>query len=165
MIGLRYHRLLVPPPPDPATHGPTLTYTVDIFPAFFVSIPPKTVSVPPSGRPSNDAETSVYQQGLDTYGVGASPAGLRVTFRTANRVQPFVAGSTGLLYFVDALPNERGKHLSFMFDVGAGVQVVLTSNLILTAGYRYLHLSNGFRGQINPGIDANLLYLGVAVPR
>ena len=165
MIGLRYHRLLVPPPPDPATHGPTLTYTVDIFPAFFVSIPPKTVSVPPSGRPSNDAETSVYQQGLDTYGVGASPAGLRVTFRTANRVQPFVAGSTGLLYFVDALPNERGKHLSFMFDVGAGVQVVLTSNLILTASYRYLHLSNGFRGQINPGIDANLLYLGVAVPR
>lgn len=165
IIGLRYHRLLVPPTPDSGRHGPTLTYTVGVFPAFLVSIPPETVSVPPGGGPSTDSETSVYQQGLDTYGIGASPAGLRITFRPANRVQPFLAGSTGLVYFVDALPNERGKHLNFMFDVGAGVQVVLTSNLILTAGYRYLHLSNGFRGQINPGIDANLLHLGVAVSR
>lgn len=165
MFGLRYHRLLVPPAPGSGTHGPTLTYTVDVFPAFFVSIPPETVSVPPGGGPSNNAEASVYQQGLDTYGIGASPAGLRVTFRTVNRVQPFLAGSTGLVYFVDTLPNERGRHLNFLFDVGAGVQIVLTSNLILTAGYRYLHLSNGFRGQINPGIDANLLHLGVAVPQ
>jgi opacity protein-like surface antigen len=50
-----------------------------------------------------------------------------------------------------------------MFDVGAGVRVVLTPTLTLTAGYRYHHLSNGFRGQINPGVDANLFRLGVTV--
>lgn len=163
MIGLRYHRLLVPRTPDPGTHGPTLTYTIDVFPAFFLSIARK--AIPASGVPGDESEAPVYQQGLNTYGFGASPAGLRVTHRVAKRVQPFIAGSTGLVYFVRAVPNVRGKHLNFMFDVGAGVQIVLTSNLILTAGYRYLHLSNGFRGRINPGIDANLLHLGVAVSR
>lgn len=166
MIGLRYHRLLVPRTPDPETDGPTLTYTIDVFPAFFLSIPRRTVPGPPaSGVPSDGSEVSVYRQGLDTYGFGASPAGLRITHRVKKRVQPFIAGSTGLVYFVHTVPNERGKHLNFMFAVSAGVQVVLTSSLILTAGYRYLHLSNGFRGRINPGIDANLLHLGVAVSR
>jgi len=166
MIGLRYHRLLVPATPNTRTNGPTLTYTLDVFPALFLSIPPESISVPPErGVPNNDSDASFFEQGLDTYGIGVSPAGLRVTFRVAKRVQPFIAGSTGLVYFAQAVPNGRGKHLNFMFDVGAGVQVVLTPSLILTAGYRYHHLSNGFRGQINPGIDANLLHLGVAVSR
>ena len=166
MIGLRYHRLLVPAPPRSKTPGPTLTYTVDVFPVFFLSIPPKTLSVPPEREmPSNQSEASFYQQGLDTYGVGVNPAGLRVTFCAAKRLQPFIAGSTGLAYFAQSVPNDRGRHLNFMFDVGAGVQVVLTPDLILTAGYRYHHLSNGFRGQINPGIDANLLHFGVALSR
>jgi hypothetical protein len=166
MIGLRYQRLLLPTSPRTTTSGPTLAYTIDVFPAFFLSIPPETISVPPErGVPSNESEASFYKQGLDTYGVGVNPAGLRVAFRIAKRVQPFIAGSTGFVYFAQAVPNGRGRHLNFMFDVGAGVQVVLTPNLLLTAGYRYHHLSNGFRGQINPGIDANLLHLGVAVSR
>jgi len=59
------------------------------------------------------------------------------------------------------VPNALGRSLNFMFDLGAGVRVVLTPTLTLTAGYRYHHLSNGFRGQINPGVDANLFRLGV----
>jgi len=165
-MGLRYHRLLIPSTSETRTNGPTLTYMLDVFPAFLLSIPPGTVSAPPeSGVPSTDSEASVYRKGLDTYGVGANPVGLRITYRVAKRVQPFIAGSTGLVYFLQSVPNERGKHLHFMFDVGVGVQVVLTPDLILTAGYRYYHLSNGFRGQINPGIDENLLHLGVAVSR
>ncbi len=164
LIGLRYHRLLVPPSSETRTEGPTLTYTVDVFPALFLSIPPNTVSAPPEGGIlGGESEAPLYKRGLDTYGFGVSPAGLRLTYRVAKRVQPFIAGSTGIAYFIQSVPNNWGKHLNFMFDVGAGVQVVLTSDLILSVGYRYYHLSNGFRGQINPGIDANLLHFGVAV--
>lgn len=163
LVGLRYHRLLIPSPSNAKTEGPTLTYTVDVFPALLLSIPPNTVAAPPSREEPGPEASSVYQEGMDAYGVGVSPAGLRLTSRVTKRVQPFVAGSTGLIYFSQPVPNELGQHLNFVFGVGAGVQVVLTPDLILTAGYRYYHLSNGFRGQINPGIDANLLHLGVAV--
>jgi opacity protein-like surface antigen len=63
------------------------------------------------------------------------------------------------------IPSERGTQFNFVFDVGAGFRIVLTPNLLLSAGYRYHHLSNGFRGQVNPGVDANLLYLGVSFAR
>ena len=95
--------------------------------------------------------------------MGVRPAGLRLTFRPDEHLQPFLAGSTGLAFFNRSVPNALGRSLNFMFDVGAGVRVVVTSALILTAGYRYHHLSNGFRGQINPGVDANLFQLGVTV--
>jgi len=153
LFGLRYERLLVPTAPD-SPNGPSLTYMADLLPVLLLSIPPGTVSGPPSD------ETS---RGLDTYGIGLNPAGLRLTYRVTKRVQPFVEGSTGLRYFGQRVPTGWGKHVNFTFDVGAGVQVVLTSNLILTAGYRYHHLSNGFRGQINPGVDANLFHLDLAI--
>jgi opacity protein-like surface antigen len=66
---------------------------------------------------------------------------------------------------MEPVPTDLGKQFNFTFDVGAGVQVVLTSNLLLTVGYRYHHLSNGFRGQINPGVDASLFHFGVAMAR
>jgi opacity protein-like surface antigen len=66
-----------------------------------------------------------------------------------------------MLYFGAAVPDERGRRLNFAVGIGAGLQVLLLSGLSVTAGYRYHHLSNGFRGSINPGLDANLLFLGV----
>lgn len=165
MVGLRYHRLLTPSAPE-ARGGVTLTYTVDVFPLLFLSVPPNTVSLPPDGGElGGPSEAPIQKQGFRTYGFGASPAGLRLTARTAHRVQPFIAGSTGLAYFVRSMPNGWGRHLNFLFEVGGGVRIVLTSDLILSAGYHYHHLSNGFRGRINPGIDAHLFRLGVALSR
>jgi len=165
MIGLQYQRRLVPPPPEPR-HGLTLAYTVDVFPLLFLSIPPNTASFPPeAGDLGGPSESPLRKRGLDAYGFGASPAGLRVTAHVAPRVQPFLSGSTGLLYFTESIPNKWGQNLNFIFDMGAGVQIVLSPDLLLTVGYHYHHLSNGFRGRINPGIDAHLLHLGVALSR
>jgi len=69
------------------------------------------------------------------------------------------------VYVGQPIPSERGAQVNFTFNVGAGVRVVLTPDLLLSAGYRYHHLSNGFRGQINPGVDANLLYFSVSFAR
>lgn len=164
ILGLRYHRLLVPRTRSAPPEGPTLAYTADVFPVLFLSIPPNTVPVLPGrGGPATESEETVHKHGLDTYGFGASPAGLRITHYVSERIQPFIAGSAGLVYFTQSVPNERGKQLNFVFEVGVGIDIVLTPALRLTAGYRYHHLSNGFRGQINPGFDANLLHVGVSV--
>jgi hypothetical protein len=162
ILGLRYERLLLPRPPHTSTsgNGPTLTYTVDVFPVLRLSATSESIDPTPPDRPP-----AVREEDVDTYGTGISPAGLRVTFRSDRRVQPFLAGSAGLLYFGQPVPSERGKQVNFVFDVGAGLQVVLTPTLLLSAGYRYYHLSNGFRGQINPGVDANFFYFGVSFSR
>jgi opacity protein-like surface antigen len=159
LLGIRYHRLLLPRTALRADReAPTLTYTADVVPLASVSIP-KGVA---SGTPVSTIQ-SVRETGLSTYGVGAYPIGLRVGVRPTAALQPFLAGHTGFLYLFDPMPDERGQQLNFAAGVGAGVRVALSPNMTLTLGYRYHHLSNGFRGSINPGLDANLLYVGLGV--
>jgi len=162
ILGVRYERLLIPHPSydTGSPTGPTLTYMVDVVPVLRLSMTSKTISPLSTERPF-----AARTRSLDTYGAGVNPAGLRVTFRAIKRVQPVLAGSAGLVYVGQPIPSERGAQVNFTFNVGAGVRVVLTPDLLLSAGYRYHHLSNGFRGQINPGVDANLLYFSVSFAR
>lgn len=166
LLGLRYHRSLSPSTSGRSPDRPTLTYTADLFPVLFLSIPPGTIPAPKgNGDQGDESEPSTRKQGLDTFGFGASPVGFRINYRSGQRIQPYIAGSIGFVYFLRSMPDQRGKHLNFTADAGVGVQVALTADVTLTAGYRYQHLSNGFRGKINPGVDANLLHLGITVPR
>lgn len=133
---------------------------MDVFPVFRVSATSNTIDPTPPDRPP-----AIREEHVETRGMGVSPSGLRLTFRAAKRVQPFLGGSTGLVYFGRPVPSDRGKQFNFVFNVGAGLRVVLSPHLLLSAGYRYHHLSNGFRGQTNPGIDAHLLRFGVSLAR
>lgn len=156
LVGVRYHRRLAPSPRS-GTGGLTYTYTVDLLPAAFVSVPDGLVP-----RTSLNGDI-VPIDGTATFGAGIVPVGLRVNYRTAGRIQPYIAGSTGALYFVHPLPDDQGERLNFTIEIGGGAQVALTATATLTLGYRYQHLSNGFRGAINPGIDAHLFHVGVTV--
>ena len=35
----------------------------------------------------------------------------------------------------------------------------------ISIGYKFLHISNGFRTDVNPGIDNNVVYLGFSILR
>lgn len=155
-VALRYSRVLLPTPrQDPtAFGGPVLLYTVDL-------VPVTRLHIPEDARPERFFPEGSRQGAFAASGVGSYPVGLRLTFRPRTRVRPFVAGQAGLLYFAETVPDERGRQLNFAAGIGTGLQILFSRGLSLTAGYRYHHLSNGFRGSINPGLDANLLYLGV----
>lgn len=157
VFGIRYHRLLVPIPDQrqsPAS-GPTLTYTADL-------VPLATVHIPPGASPQPVfAEDLPRKTTASTHGVGIYPVGLRLGFQPSSRIRPFLAGHSGMLYFFDPMPDARGKRLNFAVGVGVGLRASLTPKTILSVGYRFHHLSNGFRGSINPGLDANMLYVGV----
>jgi opacity protein-like surface antigen len=132
-----------------------LSYTADLVPVAHLHIPAEA-------RPERFVSAALPQRGpLSTSGVGAYPIGLRATFRPRTRLRPYVAGHTGALYFEDVVPDERGRRLNFTVGVGVGLQALLSRRVSLIVGYRYHHLSNGFRGSINPGLDANLLFFGV----
>lgn len=162
LVALRYHRLLIPAGRNSRTshEGATLTYTADVVPLAHVSIPKGT---PPTARSLRIR--SVTEQGFRAKGMGVYPLGVQVGFRSSHSLRPFVAGHTGLFYLFDAMPDERGRRLNFAAGVGLGTEITLSRRTHLTLGYRYHHLSNGFRGRINPGLDAHLLYVGVGLAR
>lgn len=156
LLGLRVHRRLLPTSEqmNDGYESPTLAYTADLIPLALAHIP--ETATPDAfflGGPESEA--------LTTRGIGAYPVGLQITFRPHRRLRPFLAGHTGVLYFFESVPDERGKQLNFAAGIGGGVEVSIASQTFLTLAYRYHHLSNGFRGSINPGLDANVLYLGV----
>jgi hypothetical protein len=160
LVGLRYHRLLLPPSTEEVARrdAPSLTYTADVIPIATVFIPKGT----PPGTASPLVQP-VSETGLSTFGMGVYPVGLQISFRPSAALRPFIAGHTGFFYFFDPIPDERGRHVNFAAGVGGGVEISLAAQTTLTLGYRYHHLSNGFRGIINPGLDANLLYIGVGL--
>jgi len=156
LIGLRYHHRLAPRP-ETASTGVTYTYFADVMPLVILSIPSGTIP-----RTAGSGEL-VDTEGTTAYGIGVSPVGLRIGYQTGARIEPFISGSTGGVFFVDPLPDDRGKHFNFTVDAGAGVRLALTQTTALSVAYRYHHLSNGFRGEINPGIDSHLFQLGFTI--
>lgn len=103
------------------------------------------------------------------FGVGASPFGLQANFRNGKKVQPFIGGSLGVILFNKPVPDRRtplepnavGEKLNFTGDFGAGVEIGLKNNKSFLIGYKYHHISNGYRGGINVGYNTNLVWAGL----
>lgn len=146
LVGLQFGRIL-------ATEDHIAArYTADLIPAAVLTYPSLPV---PDGQ-------SVAPGASPIYGMGVAPAGLQFIYRIDHRVQPFFGGSGGLMYFPAPIPDGRGRKLNYTFDVSVGVRWVWGAHRVLTVGYRFHHLSNGFRGEINPGFDANIFYIGLS---
>lgn len=131
-----------------------LKYTADFTPLAILAYP-DTRTVQTS---ANVFQTTTVRRA--SYGYGISPLGLQINFRPHKKIQPFVEGTGGLLYFSNQIPNNLGTHFNFTANVGAGAEFRLKEGRAVTIGYKYFHISNGNRGIQNPGIDNNLIYVG-----
>lgn len=102
------------------------------------------------------------------YGFGVTPVGLQLNFRRRNKIQPFVAASAGLIIFSKVIPDDRtalfpdrkGTRLNFATGAGGGVEFIADGERSYTFGYQFQHISNASRGNINPGFNHNLFYIG-----
>ena len=94
------------------------------------------------------------------YAFGISPLGLQANFRPRKKTQPFVDATGGFLYFNKRTPNVVGTRFAFTADIGGGIEYQMKGGRSVTFGYKYFHISNGNRGQENPGFDNNLFYVG-----
>lgn len=155
MIGIRFRRVLIPTRKQTRRSytGPIVSYTADIIPFASAHIPWRAIPYFEGMR----------IQDLSTNGFGLYPIGLEFSTSLTDSVQPFVSGHAGMLYFSESVPDRRGKQLNFAVGIGGGLQVALPGRLSIRTEYRYHHLSNGFRGSINPGLDANVFYFGCSV--
>lgn len=131
-------------------------YTADIVPLTVVNSPdissislacPTCLPVPIITRPTR-------------YGFGGSPLGGQVNFRPKKKYQPFIGASGGMLYMNERTPTLGGTKFQWTADIGAGVEIRLKDKKAFSLGYKYYHVSNGGRGNNNPGFDHNLFYVG-----
>jgi hypothetical protein len=98
-----------------------------------------------------------------SYGSGISPVGFRASFYPDSRVQPYVSGDGGFLYFFNnRVLSPEGSQFIYTIDYGAGLTFFRKKRQSFSIGYRYQHLSNANISQHNPGTDANTFYIQVS---
>lgn len=146
LVGLQYGRVLA------TENDMAVRFTADLIPFAVLSYPP----------PPRPEKADITPTPSPVYGIGAAPAGVQFVYHTSHPVQPFFGGSGGLMYFPSPIPDGRGRKLNYTFDFSAGLRWVVGDHRVLTVGYRFHHLSNGFRGEINPGFDANIFFIGLS---
>jgi hypothetical protein len=96
------------------------------------------------------------------YGSGVSPVGFRASFLPQSRVQPFLSGDGGFIYFDGRVLSPEGSQYMYTVDYGAGLTFFRKQRQSFTIGYRYQHLSNANISEHNPGTDANTFYVQVS---
>ena len=150
-LGLRYGRVLA------ASENVAFQYTIDVIPVAVLSVKRFTAV------PVSPGVFSIQQTRESVYGAGAAPIGLKLNFRRQKRVQPFAAATGGFLYFSEQVPVAGSSQFNFTYDFSGGIQIVNGNKRSFTIGYKYHHISNGYTGTFNPGVDVQMIYAGFSV--
>lgn len=88
--------------------------------------------------------------------------GLLLRYRLAfPHVQPYAEIEGGMLYS-DLRRFSLGSRILFSAQGAVGLQVPVWRTLAATAGYRFRHISNAGQSRINPGLNSNLLAVGLS---
>ncbi len=123
----------------------SISYTGGLFPAAIL-LQPSEVNAPAHS----------------VYGFGVTPLGFTLDFARDRKIYPFIETDEGIIASTQPIPVNvpGGTGLNFMLDLGAGVRIKSGDHHAITLGYRYLHISNAFTTDVNPGVDNNVFYVG-----
>ena len=153
-VGLRYGRVLA------ASKSVAFEWTIDAVPLAILTNDRFTLVPVTMGE---FTVFNVQKTRKSVYAWGISPIGLKFNFRRQHRVQPFASGSGGFLYFREDVPVSGARRFNFTYDFAGGVQIVNSTRRAFTIGYKYQHISNGYRSPINPGVDVQMIYAGFSI--
>jgi hypothetical protein len=152
-VGLRYGRVLA------ASKTVAFEWTIDAIPLSILSN--SRLALVSSGN----GFTVFAPKRKSVYGWGAAPIGWKFNFRRDRRVQPFGQATGGFLYFSEQVPDANTSQFNFTFDFSGGVQIVNGNRRSFTVGYKYQHISNGYTGLYNPGVDVQMIFAGFSIFR
>ncbi len=97
-----------------------------------------------------------------TYGGGFSPVGFHFNFLRTHRIQPMVRVAGGLVFTTRDVPILDSKALNYTGELGAGFEVFRPKGRSLEFQYQFYHLSNGYTGDYNPGMDGQIVRVSYA---
>jgi hypothetical protein len=121
-----------------------MDYVVEILPFVLLSEP---AAADIWGNPK-----SPYQQLV--HGVGLSPFGFRMLWRSNKAIKPYLIGKAGVVAFPKKVLSTDASYANFAFQGDFGVQIRLTQRVELRVDpLEYFHFSNGYLAASNPGFD------------
>lgn len=139
------------------TKGVTYEYLFETMP---IAMALSNEVTDPSPSANKDSDKSKYTVRQNTYGAAIHPAGFRFVFLPARRIKPYVQTSAGFIFTRKPVPVPQSPNYNFSGDFGGGIMYSVDSRHTVNFGYRYFHISNMNIGEINPGYNANIFYVG-----
>jgi lipid A 3-O-deacylase PagL len=137
----------------------TLAYAAELTPMLIISDNPtyKTGFVTQGGV----TRLMEVQDGVaPVYGAGFSPLGLEGQLRVAPHGQVFGAIAMGLIWFTRDVPVANARDVNITAEMGFGLLWEYHERRRMRFGYKYHHLSNSWTAEENPGLNANVFYVG-----
>jgi hypothetical protein len=94
-------------------------------------------------------------------GTGIVPFGFKLYLLNQPRARLFANAGTGLMMFSHEVPVGGSRRLNFTVEYGAGVEAATVRGSSIVVGWKFHHMSNAYTAPQNPGVDVNLLYVGL----
>jgi hypothetical protein len=129
--------------------GARMDYVAEILPVVILKQPSKTDVW---GNRLSSTFTTLY-------GLGISPAGLRMMWRDGRAWKPYYEIKGGLIGFNRKAISQHAAYMNFSLQQSTGVQLRLNHRWDLRASVGWLHFSDAFIVPSNPGID-EMFYSG-----
>lgn len=103
---------------------------------------------------------STEPQQPTAYAVGFAPFGLAVGLPVSNRVRAFASTAVGALWFDRVVPVPDARAFNVSLEWGGSLEWTRSATSTIEIGYRFHHMSNVYTAAENPGVDANLFFVG-----
>jgi opacity protein-like surface antigen len=135
-----------------------ISFTPTVLPAAILLQPAQYVQKYVDGNDTNQLSAPHA-----VYGFAALPIGFTFDLLRTHLVHPFVELAGGGIVSTEPIPvNTAGATAwNFVFDFGGGVQWRIADKRAIAFGYKFLHISNAYTTNTNPGVDNNVLYIGL----
>jgi len=123
--------------------GARRDYVAEVLPVAILQQPSKTDVW---GNPRSTSHETLF-------GLGISPAGMRLLWRDGKAWMPYYSIKGGLIGFDKKSLSQDGAYLNFSLQQAVGIQFRMNDRIDLRTGIEHFHFSDAFMVPSNPGID------------
>lgn len=140
------------------THkGVTYEY---LFEAIPIALAIKNEVKNPAFVSDEETPNEPYTIRENTYGFAVMPAGFRFIFMPKRRLKPYVQTAAGSIFTKKPIPVPESPAYNFAGAASVGLMYSVKKRQTINFGYRYFHISNMNIGEMNPGYNASIFYIG-----
>lgn len=137
--------------------GANVDYVAEFLPFILLD---KPLNVNIYGTPLYQTNKNIRQY---VPGVGFSPIGFRLQWRSKKTFKPYLEAKAGVIGFTKKVPAPEASYENFSLQSAMGVQVKMSERWGLRLGlFSDFHFSNGFVVPVNPGLDVMNANLGIS---
>jgi hypothetical protein len=130
-----------------------MDYVAEFLPFVLLSQP---VSTDISGNALSSAQESLH-------GVGVTPVGARMVWRSDKAIRPYLVGKLGIVAFSKNVPSTQASAVNFALQGDFGVEIRLTRRMDLRMDpFEFFHFSNADLATSNPGVDVLAAKFGIS---